>query len=852
MCARLLACPLCSQPGFRTLDALRMGLVSVATRPLACPVCNEVLLGIDKLTIHLFGHTVAEDNAAVGGGNESAKIMEVTSAGNAGVQAIVCNTQTIPVQSWNVLKTAQASLETSSKRQLEEAATEPTATNIYIPIDEIEAFRNLTTLKDDAGNVIPVTSSQVNKNGIADMKTSSQVIFLQNVQTQPKIFSTNLINQINQTCNQKKDEIHTTIPIKEIVDQAGKKPYTQFNVEFTFVGTIMQSSWVNNANTEPSQVSDYPPSHTDRLADLVKNAQITASPLGNFHESFDSLKSETPPEIPSKPLIKSTRILSASERTERCNICGFHFPDRNILVLHKQLVHMAKEKNSNVASEDLMKNYPCHLCTKVFKMRGSLMVHMRVAHSGFNSSATVKEPSYKTEQGRDTSKETDISSSNEHESGYNCPTCGKNFKKEQHVTQHLKIHEGKQWECDVCGKMFTTKYFLKKHKRLHSGEMPYKCNICDKTFTFQQSYHKHRLYHKDDKPHTCSTCSRSFKELSTLHNHERIHTGEKPFACETCGKCFRQRVSYLVHRRIHTGVMPYKCTMCGKSFRYKVSQRTHKCQQQSYGSNNFVDDLLDMSATRETQELSSQDEQSVDTPITNEENQYVLVLNDDGQHILKRKLDVDNTNEQNILNININEQNKENSNESNEFIRNLWNDERFNKMEYKNNSKVAEIISNNDNNSNLWDKTSKNKINPPIFDNKISKEFNIKETNDFTKRLWNQTSTNEVAFEKKTSEIDSNTRSNFFSMVVSPIENEMSSPSTEMKHLRLSSPVNNHQENSCQTTDCFSSITNHTNAIRTSRNNAEENFNQNNVDMSTLQTINEDSLKELLNSITDK
>lgn len=112
---------------------------------------------------------------------------------------------------------------------------------------------------------------------------------------------------------------------------------------------------------------------------------------------------------------------------------------------------------------------------------------------------------------------------------------------EQHVIQHLKTHEGKQWECDTCSKMFTTKYFLKKHKRLHSGEMPYKCKICDKSFTFQQSYHKHRLYHKDDKPHTCATCGRSFKELSTLHNHERIHTGEKPFACETCGTFTKER-----------------------------------------------------------------------------------------------------------------------------------------------------------------------------------------------------------------------------------------------------------------------------------------------------------------------
>jgi uncharacterized protein YbaR (Trm112 family) len=173
MCARLLACPLCSQPGFLTLDALRVGLVSVATRPLACPVCNEVLLGIDKLTIHLFGHTVAQGNAAVGGGNESAKIMEVTSAGNSGVQTIVRSAQAIPLQSWSVLNATQTSLEVTGKRQLEEATRESTGSSIYIPIDEIETFRNLTALKNDAGNVIPMAAGQVSKTHPANKRTRS-------------------------------------------------------------------------------------------------------------------------------------------------------------------------------------------------------------------------------------------------------------------------------------------------------------------------------------------------------------------------------------------------------------------------------------------------------------------------------------------------------------------------------------------------------------------------------------------------------------------------------------------------------------------------------------------------------
>nr|XP_024215129.1 zinc finger and BTB domain-containing protein 24-like isoform X2 [Halyomorpha halys] len=158
-----------------------------------------------------------------------------------------------------------------------------------------------------------------------------------------------------------------------------------------------------------------------------------------------------------------------------------------------------------------------------------------------------------------------------------CNVCGKFFKKEIHLSQHMKAHDEKQWQCTICSKTFTTKYFLKKHRRLHTGETPYKCSTCSKSFTFQQSYHKHLLYHNDEKPYCCAQCGRLFKELSTLHNHERIHSGEKPFSCETCGKAFRQRVSYLVHRRIHTGAMPYQCTACNKRFRYKISQRTHKC-----------------------------------------------------------------------------------------------------------------------------------------------------------------------------------------------------------------------------------------------------------------------------------
>lgn len=63
MCSTILPCPLCRQPNFQSIDSLRISLVNVTNRPLECPICCDVLYGLDKLTIHLFSHSLNQENS---------------------------------------------------------------------------------------------------------------------------------------------------------------------------------------------------------------------------------------------------------------------------------------------------------------------------------------------------------------------------------------------------------------------------------------------------------------------------------------------------------------------------------------------------------------------------------------------------------------------------------------------------------------------------------------------------------------------------------------------------------------------------------------------------------------------
>lgn len=225
--------------------------------------------------------------------------------------------------------------------------------------------------------------------------------------------------------------------------------------------------------------------------------------------------------------------------------------------------------------------------------------------------------------------------------------------------------------------------------------------------------------------------------------------------------------------------------MCDKSFRYKVSQRTHKCPAQT--SDN-IQQLSDTNAQEVDDKTIGQqttdklkDNQSLINIVNNEENKFVLIINAQGQHVLALQAEINN----------------------------ITTDRKEQKVEFRDANNVSKDATSDTNNPNSKLEESAESMENVQSNNE---KVNIKNTNDF------------------------------FSMVMSPLENSISSPTFEMEHLRVSSPKQ--KENSIDSYPNFPEVSDNV-QINMVEPDMEQSFSCKDV-ADSLQTINEESLKELL------
>lgn len=226
-----------------------------------------------------------------------------------------------------------------------------------------------------------------------------------------------------------------------------------------------------------------------------------------------------------------------------------------------------------------------------------------------------------------------------------------------------------------------------------------------------------------------------------------------------------------------------------------MSQRTHKCPIQQTGNvqqtNTMDQTSVNLPDIRDDMCKIQKENQLILDIVHNEENKYVLVINTQGQQLLTKESNIEKikaTNKKQKL------EECAVTNNENEKIEGMW------KSDIPNTTTMFK---------------------KPFESYKVIQ------------------SKNEKPFQEDTND--------FFSMVMSPLEN--GSPTAEMEHLRVSSPIQ--KGDISKSFDTFKNTT-HDMEMNIFNTDMEQSYSDADNNANNLQTINEESLKQLLYSIDEK
>ena len=272
-----------------------------------------------------------------------------------------------------------------------------------------------------------------------------------------------------------------------------------------------------------------------------------------------------------------------------CQICGRKCLKKSGMSHHNKIHEMIDPKTGKE------KLYKCKWCSAYFNYAPNCHSHMKEQHSDKVDKDCKKillkeTDKYQKIDGHkyDGAKTTKSPLSTVADMPFQCHTCGKQFRKTSHLSNHLQIHE--------------------RDDRKSGKRKPYSCKFCCAYFNSAPNCHTHMKGHDTGKAgrdcesrdlEKSDTCKgTAVDEHDNEHNDKRAKTTavcpldtapSVPKKCKICGKRFIMKGSEEKHRQIHEAInqktgkrKAYTCKFCSAFFNFASSRHSHMKQQHSY------------------------------------------------------------------------------------------------------------------------------------------------------------------------------------------------------------------------------------------------------------------------------